>query len=168
MPQSASLHISLRHYFFSDIINNPVARATLLDDDTSTCMTLNTSTSHKQFEWIEMEITFNRFVDVLVSGHRFTCQRTICDTVFPVLLYRQELSMVDCDGGSESCNRYRLCELVSQTSAADGLIQCSYRCPCNQSSGQNCQNLMFLFDRKLNTLQTMPIEICDISADIIP
>ena len=156
-------------FCFTDIVNDQVAQATLLDDDISTCMILNTATLHKEFEWIEMEMRFYQSLNVIISGHRLICQRTICDGVLPVLLYHQEWSTADCGGGSNSCSRYTLCELLSEVqSKGDGLAQCSYRCLCNHSSEKNCHNFRFLFDRKMNTLQTMPIEICEIRADTFP
>ena len=156
-------------FYFTDIVNNQVAQATLLDDDMSTCMILNTSTLQKEFEWIEVEMRFHQSLNVVVSGYRLICQRSICDTVLPVLLYHQEWSTAVCGGGSNSCSRYTLCELLSEVqSKGDGLAQCNYRCICNHCSEQNYNNFRFLFDRKMNTLQTMAIEICDIRADIIP
>ena len=162
-----SIHIVMAS--FVDIKNSQVAQAALLDDDTSTCMTLKRPTLHKEFEWVEMEMPFHGFLDVFVSGRRFICQRTLCDTMLPVLLYHQEISTVHCSTGSETCIRYKLCKLLSEVqSTIDGLVQCNYRCTCGHPKENNCHNLLFMFDRKMNDLHMLPVEICDIRANTVP
>ena len=155
-------------HYFSDITNNLQAQATLLDGDISTCMVIDSPTSHQEFEWLQMEMWYKSSIELVISGHGLPCQLTACNNTFPVLLYHEEFSSTSCSGLSPHCSKYKRCELLSEDlSAVERIEQCSYRCMCNHTTEKNCQNFWILFDRKLSTSSMLPLEVCDIKANIV-
>ena len=154
--------------YFSDIVNNPPAKATLLDDDISTCMVIESPNLHIEFEWIQVEMRYKSSIELIISGYGLPCQFTTCNNTFPVILYHEEFSSTLCNERSPWCSKYRRCEQLAEKSSADGLVQCSYRCMCQHTTESSCQYFWILFDRKISTSSPLPVKVCDIKANTIP
>ena len=154
---------------FPEIDNHEIAHEILLDYDMNTCTTFDSLNIYSNFETIKMGMIINSSLELTISGYRLPCELHTCNDMFPLLLYHEEFSTASCDGHVPFCSRYKQCALLSQVpSTVVPWEQCSYRCTCNHSSVKNCHNFLLLLDRRIATLHSPSMELCDIRANIVP